>query len=374
MIKASPHVSKINPYVPGKPIKELERELGIKGSVKLASNENPIGPSKNALQALSEYLLTGMEINRYPDGSGYYLKNAISEKLRNSRNLPLKRDVGIDEIILGNGSNELIDIAVRTFMTHGDSAVMAAPSFVVYSMAVRSVGATPVEAPLIDYRHDLMKMAEAVAENTKMIFIANPNNPTGTINKVHEFERFMEKIPEGVLIVIDEAYYEYVADREYPDTLQYFMNDRDILILRTFSKAYGLAGLRMGYGIARKDIVQEMNRIREPFNTNTVAQLAAIHALGDDEHIKKSIELNERGKAFLYENLESMGVSYVPTEANFIYIPLNNDSSVVYNFLLKEGVIVRPVGPREIRVTIGLPDENKRFIEALKALIKQLSN
>lgn len=368
MIKSLPYVSKINPYVPGKPVKELQRELGIKGSIKLASNENPLGPSKRALQAISEYMQTGLEINRYPDGSGYYLKNAISERLANRLNRSMKSAIDIDEIILGNGSNELIDIAVRTFMTTGDFAIMAAPSFIVYSMAVHSVGATPVEIPLIDYRHDLMKMADAVTEKTRMIFIANPNNPTGTINKIDEFERFMEMIPEGILVVIDEAYYEYVIDKEYPDTFKYFTDNRDILILRTFSKAYGLAGLRIGYGIARRDIVQEMNRIREPFNTNTIAQLAAIHALSDDEHLERTIALNEQGKTFLYENLKSMGIKYVPTEANFIYLLLEKDSKVVYNSLLNDGVIVRPVGPREIRVTIGLPDENKRFIEALKKL------
>lgn len=358
------YVSTIKPYVPGKPIKELERELGIKGSVKLASNENPLGPSQKALKALREFLQDGSELSRYPDGEGYYLKSAISGKL----------GVGTDEIILGNGSNDLIDIAVRTFMGLGDEAVMAAPSFVVYSMAVRSVGASPIEIPLTDYRHDLAAMADAITEKTKIIFIANPNNPTGTVNKKNEFEKFMDKIPDGILVIVDEAYYEYVTDPEYPDTLKYFRDGRDILILRTFSKVYGLAGLRIGYGIVRKDIVAEMNKIREPFNTNTLAQLAAMNALTDDRHLKKSIEVNEQGKEFLYRELDSLGIMYVPTEANFIYMPLHVESRIIYDALLRMGVIVRPVGPREIRVTIGVPEENRRFIEAFKIVIKSLSN
>lgn len=358
------YISEIKPYVPGKPIKELERELGIKDSIKLASNENPLGPSPKALRALQDFLYNGSELSRYPDGSGFYLKKTISEKL----------GISAGDIILGNGSNEIIDIAVRTFMGPGDEAVMAEPSFVVYSMATTSVGATPVEIPLIDYRHDLMAMANAITERTKIVFIANPNNPTGTINKRDEFHRFMDKVPDGVLVIIDEAYYEYVMDPEYPNTIKYFMDGRDVLILRTFSKAYGLAGLRIGYGIASRDIIEEMNKVRNPFNTNTLAQLSAMNALTDNEHLNKTIEINEHGKEFLYRELDSMGIGYVPTEANFIYIPLYVESKIVYEALLKMGVIVRPVGVREIRVTIGLPEENKRFIEALKIVIKSLNS
>jgi histidinol-phosphate aminotransferase len=360
MIKSLEYVSQIRPYVPGKPVKELERELGISGSIKLASNENPLGPSPNAVDALRKLLKSPEEIGRYPDGSGYYLKNAISEKL----------SVGNEEIILGNGSNELIDTAARTFMGPGDDAVMAAPSFVVYSMAVRSVGGNAIETPLKNYAHDLDAMADAITKKTKMVFIANPNNPTGTIVKKDGFERFMGRAPEDVLVVMDEAYYEYVRDAGYPDTLKYFRDGRNILVLRTFSKAYGLAGLRIGYGIAKKDIIEEMNKIREPFNTNSLAQIAATQALLDGGHIERSIQANEDGKAFLYKELGSMGLAYVPTEANFIYMPLNVEAKAVYEKLLKSGVIVRPAGPKEIRVTIGLPDENKRFIEALKIALR----
>ncbi|MCI0468836.1 MAG: histidinol-phosphate transaminase, partial [Nitrospirae bacterium] len=304
------------------------------------------------------------EIGRYPDGGGYYLKNALAEKLTSRKSV-----VTPDDIILGNGSNELIDIAVRTYMGQGDEAVMAAPSFVVYAMAVRSVGGTAVEIPLLDYRHDLMKMADAVTAKTKMVFIANPNNPTGTINNKDEFAKFMRRMPDNVLVVVDEAYYEYVTDRTYPDTLRYFMEKKAILILRTFSKAYGLAGMRIGYGIAKNKIIAAMNKIREPFNTNSLAQTAALHALSDKRHIKKSVAVNNEGKEYLYKELKAMGLRYVPTDANFIYMPLDVDSKGIYDALLHEGVIVRPVGAKQIRVTIGLPEENKRFIEAINIVM-----
>lgn len=367
-IKSIEYVSKIKPYVPGKPVQELQRELGIKDSIKLASNENPLGASNKAVDALKEFLNNGHELSRYPDGSGYYLKNALVKKLSEQRSIVSECVITSDNIILGNGSNELIDIAVKTFMGIRDEAIMATPSFVVYSMAVQSVGGAPIEIPLLDFRHDLAAMADAITEKTKIIFIANPNNPTGTINKRDEFEEFMKRVPEDVLVIIDEAYYEYVQDPDYPDTMKYFVDGRAILILRTFSKAYGLAGLRIGYGIAKEEIITEMNKIREPFNTNAMAQLAAMNALTDDDHLAMTIEINEQGKRFLYKNLNELGLKYIPTEANFIYMPLNIESKDIYNSLLKKGVIIRPVGPKEIRVTIGLPEENKRFIEALKTV------
>lgn len=365
MIKPLSYVAESIPYVPGKPITELERELGITGSIKLASNENPLGASPKALKAVKAFLKDGHELARYPDGGGYYLKTALAKELSDK-----KTAVSIDEIILGNGSNELLDIAVRTYIGPGDEAVMAAPSFVVYSMAVRAAGGIAVEVPVTDYRHDLLKMADAVTEKTRMVFIANPNNPTGTINNTDEFEKFMQRIPEGVLVVVDEAYYEYVRDSSYPDTIEYFRDRRDILILRTFSKIYGLAGLRIGYGITQKEIAAEMNKIREPFNTNTLSQMAALHALADKKHVSNSVEMNEQGKAYLYSELHSMGLGYVPTEANFIYMPLDMESKKVYEAMLKKGVIIRPAGPKEIRVTIGMPEENKRFIETLKTFLQ----
>ncbi len=353
MIRPPEYVLEIQPYVPGKPVEELERELGIAGSIKLASNENPVGPSPAALKAIGDSLSV---LNRYPDGSGFHLKRALAGHL----------GVGDDEIILGNGSNELIDIAARTFMKDGDDAVMAVPSFVVYSTAVLSVGGTPVQVPLKDFTHDLGAMAAAITPKTKMIFIANPNNPTGTINRKGEFDRLMEKVTDDMLVVLDEAYHEYVTDPDYADSMKYFRSGRNVLILRTFSKIYGLAGLRLGYGIGKKEILRDMNRLREPFNTNSLAQNAAVAALKDRTHLDRSRNVNEEGKRYLYRELDAMGASYVLTEANFIYMPVD-DSAAVYEKLLRLGVIVRPMGPGAIRVTIGLPEENRRFIEALKA-------
>ena len=352
MIQPPEYIRAIQPYVPGKPIEELERELGIPNSVKLASNENPLGPSPEALKAIGNSFA---DLNRYPDGAGYYLKKALSETL----------SVGEEELILGNGSNELLDIAARTFMKAGDEAVMASPSFVVYAMAVQSVGGMSVQVPLKNYTHDLAAMAEAVTPKTKIIFIANPNNPTGTFTRNDELDRLMEKVTDEVLVVMDEAYYEYVSAPDYADSMKHFRTGKNILILRTFSKIYGLAGLRMGYGIAKKDLLIDMNRLREPFNTNSLAQKAALAALRDREHVANSRRVNEEGKQYLYQELASLGISAVPTEANFIYIPIE-DSMAVYNNLLRKGVIIRPMGPKAVRVTIGLPDENRRFIEALK--------
>ncbi len=362
MVKPPHYVSAIQPYVPGKPVEELERELGIRDSVKLASNENPLGPSPLVLKEIVNDLKntrSSLSLNRYPDGNGYYLKQALSRRL----------SVSEDEIILGNGSNELIDIAARTFLQPGDEAVMAHPSFVVYPMATQAQGATAIQIPLKKYTHDLDAMADAITSSTKIVFIANPNNPTGTMNTKAEFERFMKRIPEGILVVCDEAYCEYVTKPDYPDSMKYLAQGKDILILRTFSKMYGLAGLRIGYGIGRKDIIGEMNKLRPPFNTSSIAQKAALWALQDENHLQRTRQINEQGKTYLYKELDSIGMKYVPTEANFIFMPLEHDAHTLYTILLKQGVIVRPMGQHEIRVTIGLPEENKRFIDALKKVM-----
>ena len=355
MIQPPEHIKAIQPYVPGKPIEELERELGISNSIKLASNENPLGPSSEAMKAITD---SYSDLNRYPDGAGYYLKNALSERI----------SISPDELILGNGSNELLDIAARTYLQAGDEAVMATPSFVVYAMAVQSVGGRAIQVPLKDYRHDLEAMADAITSKTKMVFIANPNNPTGTINTKDEFDSLMEKITDNMLVVVDEAYYEYVSAPDYADSLKHFRANRNILILRTFSKIYGLAGLRIGYGIAKKEILTDMNRLREPFNTNSLAQKAALAALNDGVHVANSRKINDEGREYLYKELSTLGITYVATEANFIYMPIK-DSIAVNSSLMKKGVIIRPMGPKAIRVTIGLPEENKRFIEALKEAI-----
>jgi len=349
-------IQSLKPYAPGKPIEELERELGITGSIKLASNENPIGPSPKAVEAIAK-LLGGL--HRYPDGAGFYLKKAISDKF----GLP------VEGIILGNGSNELLEIIVRTFLLEGENAIMAEPSFVVYKMAAQAAGREKVIVPLKDGLHDLETMADRITEMTKLIFIANPNNPTGTMNTVAQMDSFMKRVPEDVIVVLDEAYYEYVVSDEYPDTLAYLKDGRNIIALRTFSKIYGLAGLRIGYGFAPPALVDLMNRVRQPFNTNSLAQAAALAALGDEGHVEKSRSVNEDGKAYLYKELGRLGVDYVPTQANFIYMDLKQDAGAVNDKLLRQGVIIRPMGPTQIRVTIGLKEENERFIGALEKVL-----
>ncbi|GBD96212.1 MAG TPA: histidinol-phosphate transaminase [Nitrospirae bacterium] len=359
MIQASEHIKSIKPYVAGKPIEELVRELGIAHPVKLASNENPVGPSPLAVSALRK----GMgDLNRYPDGSCHYLGSALSGKLQ----------IRPDGILFGNGSNEIIELAVRTFLNPGDEAIMAHPSFVVYSTIVQAVKGKSIIVPLKDRRHDLDAMASEITAKTKIIFIANPNNPTGTINTKTDMDSFMKKVPEDVLVIVDEAYFEYAVSPDYADSIKYFRRGRDILILRTFSKIYGLAGLRIGYGIAKKELITEMNKVRQPFNVNSLAQKAALAALDDEKHLERSKKINERGKKYLYKEFRSLNINYVPTEANFIYITFKNDAAAqLYNDLLKEGVIARPMGPRAMRVTIGLPGENKKLIEALRKILNR---
>ncbi len=356
MITAPEYVNSLKPYIPGKPIEELERELGIRDSIKLASNENPLGPSPFAIEALKSSIAN---LNRYPDGSAFYLKRALSEL----------HDIEPEQIIIGNGSNEIIDIAVRTFLVPCAEAIMAEPSFIVYPMSVTAANCNAIKVSLKDMRHDLEGMAAAITRNTKIIFIANPNNPTGTIVREKEFDDFINKVPDNILIVMDEAYYEYVTDEEYPDSIRYFREGRDILILRTFSKIHGLASLRIGYGIANKRIIEQMNKIREPFNTSSIAQSAALGALKDKEHIRRSISFNIQGKKYLYDQLGLSVIQFVHTEANFVYIILKQNAFELYNKLLRKGIIVRPMGKNTIRLTIGLPKENEQFIKNLKGVL-----
>jgi histidinol-phosphate aminotransferase len=358
MIKVPEHITSIKPYVPGKPVEELERELGISGSVKLASNENPLGPSPLAIKAMRSGI---KKLNRYPDGSCYYLRNVLSNKLK----------VRTDQLIFGNGSNEIIELAVRTFISPGDEAIMAHPSFVVYSMIAQAAQGKNIIVPLKDWRHDLDAMASKISDRTRLIFIANPNNPTGTINTKPEMDRFMKKVPDNVLVIVDEAYYEYVESIKYADSFQYLKANRNILVLRTFSKIYGLAGLRIGYGIAKASLIEEMNKVRQPFNVNSLAQAAAIEALKDENHLSRVNQLNIRGKKFLYKELKKMNVSFVPSEANFIYITFTVEvAGKIYDKMLKQGVIVRPMGPKAIRITTGLQRENVKLVKALGKAIK----
>lgn len=355
------YISNLVAYPPGKPIEEVEREYGIKGSIKLASNENPLGPSPKAVEAINRYVPS---IHRYPDGSCYYLKEKLSEKL----------GIAKSKIIFGNGSNEIIELIVRAFLRPGDEAVMAHPAFIVYQLIVQAAGGKNVILPLKDFTHDLERMAGAVTEKTRLVFITNPNNPTGTIVKRGEFERFLSRVPEDVIIVMDEAYFEYVSDPEYPNGMDY-INDRLVVSLRTFSKIYGLAGLRVGYGVASEEIIKLLEKVRQPFNVNSLAQVAALAALDDQGHVEKSVKINNDGLAYLYGELDGMGLSYVKSHANFFLIDMKGDGVKVYQDLMREGVIVRPMGIYDLknylRVTVGLPEENKRFIKALKTVSRQ---
>jgi len=355
----SDEIEALVPYPPGKPMEELERELGIKKSIKLASNENPLGPSPKAVEAISKALKS---LHRYPDGGCFYLKEKLAQHLK----------MKPENLIIGNGSNEIIELVIRTFLRPGEEAVMGNPSFAVYPLAVPAAGGKKIEVPLKNLTHDLDAMADAITNRTKIVFIANPNNPTGTIVTKAQLRRFMDRLPEGVILVLDEAYYEFVTEPEFPESLDYLREGRNIVILRTFSKIYGLAGLRIGYGVAPEKLVFYMNKVRQPFNVNSLAQIAAMAALEDEEHLKRSQKNNSEGLKFLYREMKAMGLEYVPTQANFFLIKVGKGKDV-YDALLRQGIIVRPMASyglgEYIRVTVGTPEENQRFVEALRRAI-----
>ncbi len=358
---ASPFLKGLIPYTPGKPVEEVERELGITGAIKLASNENPLGPSPLALRALREAL---PESHRYPDGGGYYLKRGLADRL----------GVTPEHLILGNGCNEVMDLMARCFLLPGDEVVIADPAFVIYGMLAHVQGCNKVLVPLKGWTHDLEAMAKAVTPKTKMIFVGNPNNPTGTAVMPAEIATFMNAIPEEVIVVIDEAYIEYVPPELVPDSLSYIRQGRWVIVLRTFSKIYGLAGLRIGYGIASPSMVELLNRVRAPFNVNALAQRAALAALDDQHHVASSRKINELGKGYLFAELDRLGLHSPPSAANFLLVDLKRDGQAVAEALLRMGVIVRPLGgpylTTHIRVSIGTPPENERFIEALKTVLQ----
>jgi histidinol-phosphate aminotransferase len=357
---ANTHILGIAPYEPGKPIEELEREFGVHDAIKLASNENPLPPSDRVQKAIAAAL---GNLNRYPDGSGYYLRQALAKK----------HDFPQDQVFLGNGSNELIELAVRTFLRPGDEVIVPHPSFVVYPMIVQAAGGIRVMVMLKDHRLDLEAMARAITPMTKMVFIANPNNPTATIVTANEVEAFMGRVPDRTIVVFDEAYIEFAMGPDFPDTLSYVKQGRKVIVLRTFSKAASLAGIRVGYGIAEADAVSLMNRIRQPFNVNSLAQAAALAALDDDNHVLECVRTIEAGRHYLYDEFKSLGVNYVPSRANFILVDVGRSASDIYQRLLKEGVIVRPMTPfgmeSALRVTVGTPEENRRLVKALKTVL-----
>ncbi len=359
-LRVHPDIASLTPYSPGKPLNELARELGIRQAIKLASNENPWGPSPRALQVLEE---AATSLCRYPDGGAHDLRQDIAGRLH----------VPPDHVVVGNGSDEIVSLLVKAFLGPGDEAVMADLTFVMYRLSVLAHHGVPVEVPLVNWRHDLEAMVQAVTERTRLFFVCNPNNPTGTIVTAADIDGILGRLPDHVVLVFDEAYYEYVRHLEYPDSLRFVREGRPCVVLRTFSKIYGLAGLRVGYGITTPEIAGYVHRVRPPFNVNSLAQEAARAALTDDEHVAKSRGMNEAEMTFVEEELRRLGLMCVPSHANFLYFDVGIDGRLVYDALLKEGVIVRHIRGSMIRVTIGQPNENRRFLEALNTVLTALS-
>ena len=357
---AQPGITELSPYQPGKPVEELERELGIVDIIKLASNENPLGPSRVVIESITGQLA---ELARYPDGSAYQLKDKLQAKL------------GIDPamVTVGNGSNDVLELVARVFLGPGLESIVSEHSFVVYPLVTKSLGAELIVIPAIDFGQDLNATRASIGDRTRVIFIANPNNPTGTWVDKQSLLSFLDAVPEEVLVVLDEAYAEYVAEPDYPNGLELVDDYPNLIVTRTFSKAYGLAGLRMGYSVSHPDIADLMNRVRQPFNVNAMSLAAALVALDDEAYLKESVRVNNEGMKMLTDACEQLGLGYIPSVGNFLTIDFGCDAMPIYDGLLQEGVIVRPIGvyglPNHLRVTVGLPLENKRFIDSLKKLL-----
>lgn len=354
------HIKKLSPYLPGLPIEEVKQQFHLKKVSKLASNENPFGVSPRAIQTIKKSLAL---LNRYPEGSGRVLRKKLANHL----------GVKSENIILGNGSDEIIQLIVRTFLESGDEVVISEHVFVRFEQETAVLDNKIIFAPMKDFTHDLKAMRKAITPKTKLIFVANPNNPTGTYVTKQEVEKFMQKIPKKVIVVFDEAYYEYIKKKDYPETIKYVRNGYNVIILRTFSKIYGLAGLRIGYGIAPARLIDYLNRVRPPFNTNSLAQVAACVSLDDVNQVLRIRKLTEEGRKYLCAELRALDIYYVPSVTNFILIDLKRNAKIIFQKLLRKGVIVRSMEgygfPTCIRVTIGLPEENQHFIQALKEIV-----
>ena len=359
---AQPGVQQLSPYVPGKPVDELARELNIDPAtiVKLASNENPLGASPKVLAAIEAQLA---ELTRYPDGNGFALKSLLAERC----------GVQLDQVTLGNGSNDILELVARAYLAPGLNAVFSEHAFAVYPIVTQAVGAQARVVPAKAWGHDLPAMLEAIDSNTRVIFIANPNNPTGTWFGVAALNEFLQDVPEHVLVVLDEAYIEYAEGSELPDGLDFLAAYPNLLVSRTFSKAYGLAALRVGYGLSTAVVADVLNRVRQPFNVNSLALAAACAAFQDEGYLTQSRELNTAGMQQLERGFAGLGLSWIASKGNFIALDLGQVAAPVYQGLLREGVIVRPVAnygmPNHLRITIGLPAENTRLLEALAKVL-----
>ena len=353
--RVNPHILELRPYQPGKPVEELERELGISGSIKLASNENPLGPSPKAVAAVREALDA---VNRYPDGASFALRERLAAT----------HDVSAEQLVFGCGADEVFELLAKVFLAPGDEVVYPWPSFAMYPIVITGMGATPVPVPLDDhFAHDLDAMRAAITDRTKLVLVCNPNNPTGTSIGEADFDRFVASLPDDVILVVDEAYFEFARRADFPDTIGWVRRRPGTIAIRTFSKIYGLAGMRIGFGVADPELCDYLQRARHPFNVNRLAEVAALAALDDDEHVRRTREINALGIEMLTRELSEMGIETWPTDANFL---LAKTGAGTHEALLREGVIVRPMlgfGLTEhIRISIGLPEENERLVAALR--------
>ncbi len=358
---ATPGIQGLQPYQPGKPIEELEREYGITNVIKLASNENPLGPSPLVLETIQANL---SELSRYPDGNGFELKQAIANKY----------NVEMDTIILGNGSNDVLELIARAFVTSQHSIVFSAHAFAVYPLVTQAIGAKMIITPAINWGHDLAAMLKAIRDDTRLIFIANPNNPTGTWVDKTSLQEFLAAVPKNIIVVVDEAYYEYACENpNYPSSLEWLNDYPNLVVTRTFSKAYGLAGLRVGYSISNPQIANLLNKVRQPFNVNNLALCAGVMALSDSKYLKQSIELNRVGMQQLENAFAEMKLNYIPSLGNFLAVEVG-DGAKIYEALLTKGVITRPIGggycmPNHLRISVGTETENTMCINALQQVM-----
>jgi histidinol-phosphate aminotransferase len=362
--RARSAIFNLKPYFPGKPIEEVKRELGLDNVIKLASNENPLGPSPLAQKAVASAV---NQLHFYPDSNCYELKRKLSQKY----------DQPVDTVLVGNGSDEILKLIAETFLNPGDEVILPQPTFSEYQFSATVMDGVCLSVPLRDFTLDLPAMLEAITQRTKILFICNPNNPTGTIVTQEQLDRFMEEIPDHVLVVFDEAYSEYADSNDFISGLKYLQQGKNVVVCHTFSKIYGLAALRIGYAFTTVEIADAVKRVTEPFNVNLLAQKAAFAALDDSEHLQASRELNWQGKKYLYQQFDAMGLKYVPTQANFILLDTGKDCRQVFQRLLQLGVIVRTGDifgyPTYLRVTVGTAEENTRFIHSLQSVLESLS-
>jgi len=361
VIQPRDFIKRISPYKPGRPIEEVARELNLKGEIiKLASNENPLGPSPVAVKAIRAALKDAF---LYPDDNCFYLKKKLAARLK----------VTPDMIFAGNGSVEILPLLALAYLGPEDDAVASASAFIWFKIAVHIAAGKLVEVPMKDYTHDLAAMRRAVTDKTRLLYIANPNNPTGTMVTRDEVEELFRTIPDNVLVVMDEAYFEYIDDPRYPESFNFLRQGKNIIILRTFSKIYGLAGVRLGYGVASPETVASLAKLRISFNVNRLSQVAGLAALDDRAHIRKGRAVNEAGKKYLYDAYKRLGLFYLPTYANFVFVDFGRESQVVFEALQRKGIITRTIReygfPNALRITIGTPDQNRRLVKALEEIL-----